>query len=79
MNDSLKKNPRDISSNSDCHNYLLYKTDRSVIRIPYMVIAERIAVPNKRIEGRNKQMQVPKGIQIDLTSDYRYLKGSQLT
>ena len=66
MNDSLKKkNPREIASNSDCHNYLLYKTDRSVIRIPYMVRAnERIAVPNKPIEGPNKRIQVPKGIPI---------------
>ena len=71
----FKKSPRDIASNSKCHNYLLYKTDRSVIRIPYMVKAnERIAVPNKRIEGPNKRIQVPKGIQTDLTSEYRYLK-----
>ena len=39
---------------------------------------ERIAVPNKQIEGPNKRIQVPKGIPIDLTSEYRYLKGSQL-
>ena len=39
---------------------------------------ERLAVPNKRIEGPNKRIQVPKGIPIDLTSEYRYLKGSQL-
>ena len=44
----FKKNPRDIASNSDCHNYLLYKTDRSVIRIPYKMVKanEHIAVPN---------------------------------
>ena len=58
MNDCLRKDPCDVVSNSDCHYYLLYKTDRSVIRIPYMVKAnERTAVPNK-------QIQVPKGIAI---------------